>query len=73
MCVYCHLLKKDRVDRSDLFIYLFFLFFFLKFSEFGFLELSFVIFLYLLTFVNTLSTVVDDITPFGSRKKTKFP
>jgi hypothetical protein len=40
----------------------------LKFSEFAFLELLFAIFLYLLTVLNTLSTVIDDIIPFGSEK-----
>jgi hypothetical protein len=45
----------------------------LKFSEFGFLELLFVMFLYLLTVLNTLSTVNDDIIPFGSRKRQNFP
>jgi hypothetical protein len=36
------------------------------------LELLFVIFLYLLTVLNTLSTVIDDIIPFGSRKSQNF-
>jgi hypothetical protein len=30
------------------------------------------IFLYLLTVLNTLSTVIDDIVPFGSRKRQIF-
>jgi hypothetical protein len=40
-------------------------------KKFGFLELLFVIFLYLLTVLNTLSTVIDDI-PSGSRKRQNF-
>jgi ACT domain-containing protein len=56
--------KKIRVGRSDFFKYFFFI---LKYSEFGFLELLFVIFLHLLTALNTLSTVIDDIIQFGSR------
>jgi hypothetical protein len=47
-------------------------FFILQFSEFGFLELLFVIFLYLLTVLNTISTVIDDIISFGSRGRKKF-
>jgi hypothetical protein len=45
MCVYCHLLEKKLgyVGR-DLFIYIYF--FILKYSEFGFLELLFVLFLF---------------------------
>jgi hypothetical protein len=31
-----------------------------------------VIFLYLLTVLNTLSAVIDDIIPFGSRKRQNF-
>jgi hypothetical protein len=31
-----------------------------------------VIFLYLLTVLSTLSTVIDDITPLGSRKRQNF-
>ena len=31
-----------------------------------------VIFLYLLTVLNTLSIVIDDIIPFGSRKRQNF-
>jgi hypothetical protein len=72
MCVYCHLLKKNRVGRSDL-SFFFNIFFILKFSEFGILELLFVMFLYLLTVLNTLSTVIDDIIPFGSRKRKNLP
>jgi hypothetical protein len=71
MCVYCHLLKKNRVGRSDLFIFLK-IFFILKLSEFGFFELLFLIFLYLLTVLNTLSTVIDDIIPLGYRKRQNF-
>jgi hypothetical protein len=51
------------------FIYLFFI---LQFSEFGFYELLFVIFLYLLTVLKTLSTVIDDIIPFGSRGRQNY-
>jgi hypothetical protein len=62
------LAEKNRVSRSVGFIIIFFKYFFiLQFSEFGFSELSFVIFLYLLTVLNTLSTVINDIIPFGSR------
>jgi hypothetical protein len=38
-----------------------------------FLELLIVIFLYLLTVLNTLSAVIDDIIPLGSRKRQSFP
>jgi hypothetical protein len=31
-----------------------------------------VIFLYLLTVLNTLSTVIDNMIPFGSRKRQNF-
>ena len=75
MCVYCHMLKKNRVGRSDLLLLFFFIhiFFILKFSEFGFQELLFVIYMCLLTILNTFATVIDEITPFGSRKaRTKF-
>jgi hypothetical protein len=44
----------------------------LQFSEFGFQELLFVIFLYLLTVLNTLSTVIDGIIPFGSIGRQNF-
>jgi hypothetical protein len=44
----------------------------LKLSELGVLELLFVVFLYLLTILNTLSTVIDDIIPFGSRRRPNF-
>jgi hypothetical protein len=44
----------------------------LKFSEFGFWELLFVIFLNLLIVLNTLSTVIDDIIPFSTRKRQNF-
>jgi hypothetical protein len=30
-------------------------------------------FLYLLTVLNTFSAVIDDIIPFGSRKRQNFP
>jgi hypothetical protein len=52
--------------RSDLWFFLYEFFLILQFSEFGFQELLFVIFLYLLTVLNTLSSVIDDIIPFGS-------
>jgi hypothetical protein len=63
------LAEKNRVSRSDVFFLN--IFFILKFCEFGFLELLFVIFLYLLTVLNTQT--VDDINPFGSRKRQNFP
>jgi putative exporter of polyketide antibiotics len=44
----------------------------LKYSEFGFVELLFVLFLYLLTVLNTLPTVIDNISPFGYRKRQNF-
>jgi hypothetical protein len=44
----------------------------LQFSEFGFHELLFVICLYLLTVLNTLSTFIDDIIPLGSIGRKKF-
>ena len=71
MCVYCHMLKKNRVGRSDLFFFFIF-FFILKFSEFGFQELLFVIFSCLLTILNTFATVIDEIIQFGSRKRQNF-
>jgi hypothetical protein len=63
--------KIGSVGRIYFFCLIFF--FILKFSEFGFLESLFVMFLYSLTVLNTLSTVIDDIIPFGSRKRQKFP
>ena len=48
------------------------IFFILKFSEFGFQELLFVIFLCLLSILNTFTTVIDEIIPFGSRKRQNF-
>ena len=65
------MLKKNRVGRSDLFFF-FNIFFILKFSEFGFQELLFVIYLCLLTILNTFATVIDEITPLGSRKRQNF-
>jgi hypothetical protein len=44
----------------------------LQFNEFRFEELLFVLFLYLLTVFITLSTVIDDIIPFGSRGRQHF-
>jgi cell division protein FtsW (lipid II flippase) len=55
-----------RVGRLDLFFF-FNIFFILQFSEFGFKELLIVIFLYLLTVLNTLSTVIQ-----SSRKLSKL-
>ena len=64
--------EKSRVGRSATTFFLLIFFLILKFSEFGSQELLFVIFLCLLTILNTFATVIDEITPFGSRKRQNF-
>jgi hypothetical protein len=63
VCLLC-LAEKNMVGPSDLFFDIFFI---LLFSEFGSRN-----FLYLMTVLNTLSTVIDDIIPFGSRGRQNF-
>jgi hypothetical protein len=58
------------VGQIDFFFNIFF--FILQFSECGFWALFFVIFLYLLTILNTLSSVIDDINPYSSRGRQNF-
>ena len=70
VCLLSHAEKK--LGRSVGFIFFFNIFFILKFSEFGSQELLFVIFLCLLTILNTFATVIDEIIPFGSRKRQNF-